>query len=314
MFGIEVLEVVIGLIFVYLLLSLLATTLNEIIMNWLYSRGKNLKIALETMLNDEEGGDVLCEQFFEHPLVRKLRRKEKGSFPAYISNQYFSKVLIELLYPKEGGNIDKLRKGIEGLPEGKTKKVLRSFLLDAEGNLDKFKANLEVWYEEIMLQATAWYKRRVQIILFFLGLSISVVFNADTFRIAQKLSFDPDSRAQVIAQADSFIAKYDSLNTGVVEKEEIDTMRRQVYQLVHEEIEMSSSALGMGWKETKYKRLWLWGIPLPGVLRAVPGWLITAFAITLGAPFWFDLLKRLMSVRADGRKPVSDIKLTDTSS
>jgi hypothetical protein len=30
----------------------------------------------------------------------------------------------------------------------------------------------------------------------------------------------------------------------------------------------------------------------------VPGWLLTAFAISLGAPFWFDVLKRIMVIRS----------------
>lgn len=41
-------------------------------------------------------------------------------------------------------------------------------------------------------------------------------------------------------------------------------------------------------------RFWLWSIP---------GWLITALAITLGAPFWFDLLGKLISMRSTGKKP-----------
>ncbi|WPP50290.1 hypothetical protein [Catalinimonas niigatensis] len=305
MFGLEVLEVVIGLIFVYLLLSLLATTLNEMVMKWLYSRGKNLKIALETMLNDEGSKDVLCNNFFEHPLIKKLRRKEKGSFPSYISNQYFSKVILELLYPDEDGTIDKVKKGIESLPEGKTKKVLRSFLTDAEGNLERFKENLEMWYEEMMMQATSWYKARVQIILFFLGMAISIALNADTFKIAQKLSIDPEARVAIITQAQNYINQQEELNrnqslgTGA----SMDSLQRQVKQLIQEEIVMTSSALGMGWNEVNDQKLTLGSVSLPGWLRAIPGWIVTAFAITLGAPFWFDLLKRLMTIRADGRKP-----------
>jgi hypothetical protein len=33
------------------------------------------------------------------------------------------------------------------------------------------------------------------------------------------------------------------------------------------------------------------------------GWLITALAIWLGAPFWFDTLNRVMSIRAAGKSP-----------
>lgn len=37
---------------------------------------------------------------------------------------------------------------------------------------------------------------------------------------------------------------------------------------------------------------------------AIAGWLITAFAISLGAPFWFDILSKLIKVRGSGTPPV----------
>ena len=36
------------------------------------------------------------------------------------------------------------------------------------------------------------------------------------------------------------------------------------------------------------------------------GWLLTAFAISLGAPFWFDLLNKFISARSTGKKPVDN--------
>jgi len=46
---------------------------------------------------------------------------------------------------------------------------------------------------------------------------------------------------------------------------------------------------------------------------SVLGWLITAFAITLGAPFWFDLLNRFISLRSAGKKPDSDAGADNTN-
>jgi hypothetical protein len=47
-------------------------------------------------------------------------------------------------------------------------------------------------------------------------------------------------------------------------------------------------------------------IPVPtfsGTLSKVFGWLLTALAISLGAPFWFDLLKKFMQLRGGGTEP-----------
>jgi len=33
------------------------------------------------------------------------------------------------------------------------------------------------------------------------------------------------------------------------------------------------------------------------------GWILTALALSLGAPFWFDMLKKVMSIRNVGKNP-----------
>ena len=49
-----------------------------------------------------------------------------------------------------------------------------------------------------------------------------------------------------------------------------------------------------------------------GGLETLLGWLITALAITLGAPFWFDLLSKLISLRGAGKiSPPGDSNSSD---
>ncbi len=301
MFGIEVLEIVIGLIFVYLLLSLLATTLNELVMQWLYSRGKNLYIALQTMLDDE--ADVLCERFFGHALIQKLRKRGQGRFPSYISQAYFAKVIIELLSQHDPITMDSIRAGVQQLPTGQTREVLSAFVRDAEESLEQFKQDLELWYQEMMNQATGWYKTRVQYALFGIGLLISILFNADTFQVAQKLSIDPEARREIIAQAYAYIEREEGRRSNRTQTTAtIDSLEQQVRQLIDEEFTMASTALGIGWAQAppvNLRSLAWWKYAGQSFL----GWVVTAFAITLGAPFWFDLLKKIMSIRAAAKKP-----------
>jgi hypothetical protein len=49
--------------------------------------------------------------------------------------------------------------------------------------------------------------------------------------------------------------------------------------------------------------LWQGVRPMPGVILAymgnsLLGWIVTALAVSLGAPFWFDMLNKIMVVRA----------------
>jgi hypothetical protein len=52
--------------------------------------------------------------------------------------------------------------------------------------------------------------------------------------------------------------------------------------------------LPIGWSEFPKRDQWL---------TMALGWLITAFAVSLGAPFWFDLLNKFVNVRASGKAP-----------
>jgi hypothetical protein len=40
-------------------------------------------------------------------------------------------------------------------------------------------------------------------------------------------------------------------------------------------------------------------------LQKLIGWGLSAIAISLGAPFWFDLLSKLVNLRHSGQKPLS---------
>jgi hypothetical protein len=57
------------------------------------------------------------------------------------------------------------------------------------------------------------------------------------------------------------------------------------------------------------KKMWLYSPLQRGGIETLAGWIITALAIMLGAPFWFDLLGKLISIRGAGKK----ISLDDTN-
>ena len=296
MFGIEILEVVIGLVFVFLLLSLLAAALNEIVMGWFYSRGKNLHIALQTMLDDDT--DLLCQKFFGHPLIQKLKKRGRAPFPSYISNAYFAKVLTELLAQGQPVTLAAVKRGLEALPpESDTRSVLLGFVYDAEDSLEVFQQTLEMWYQEVMNQASGWYKTKVQRTLFVLGLLISLIFNANTFQIAQKLSIDPEARRAIIEQAYDYMKREERPSPVTHER-----IEQQVRDLIDEELSLTATALGTGWDHAPTIDLasqagWQY------LGKSLLGWVITALAITLGAPFWFDMLNRVMNIREAARKP-----------
>jgi hypothetical protein len=101
MFGSNVLEVAIGVIFVYLLLSLICTALNEGIASLLDKRSSNLFEGIKNLLNDPKFTG-LAQQLYNHGLIAgtsqhaadpgKMTRK-----PSYMSPANFSLALLDIL-------------------------------------------------------------------------------------------------------------------------------------------------------------------------------------------------------------------------
>lgn len=124
MFGLEILDVVIGLMFVFLLLSLLATAINEYISAVMNLRGKELARGLGRLLDDFDESDALArafngvgpkltevtdsltERFYNHRLIRPLATRRGGFFqmfskeprlPSYIPARTFAMALLDVL-------------------------------------------------------------------------------------------------------------------------------------------------------------------------------------------------------------------------
>src|SRR5258705_7006034 len=121
MFNNVALDIFIGLVFVFLLYSLLATIVQEIIATWLAFRSKVLEKAILRMLEDGRNtsrvsfldrlkgffhmlglfdflrNTKIAPWFYAHPMVKYLGEDNYYSKPAYLSAKNFSKVLIDLL-------------------------------------------------------------------------------------------------------------------------------------------------------------------------------------------------------------------------
>lgn len=322
MFDLKILEIAIGLIFIFLLLSLLATAINEFIMRFLYSRGKNLKRAIARMLEDSDKDEKLINDFYKHPLIEKFTNPSKWNYllklnkPSYLTSNSFSKVLLEVLGEKNEMNVDvqSIKEKINELfpqEDSSTRQLLLNYIDDANGNLEKLKANLENWYELMMERATGWYKRRVQLVLLIIGFSISIIFNADTIQMAKNLSSDPEARANMVKMAENYYASMNEIKeTDSTKSQETlsvsfgsmsdSLLNNEIKQLIQQDIPNASSIMGMGWDFPEESKVWYFITSIP---THILGWLITTFAIALGAPFWFDMLGKVTNIRNAGRKP-----------
>jgi hypothetical protein len=98
-----------------------------------------------------------------------------------------------------------LRASIEALPASKLRASFLALYDDAKGDLDRFKANLENWFNESMDRVGGWYKRYAQQWLFTLALVLAIVCNVDSIRIIRAFSANPKLVENVIEQAGKYL-------------------------------------------------------------------------------------------------------------
>jgi hypothetical protein len=204
-----------------------------------------------------------------------------------------------------------------------TRLFLQSIWTEAEADIEEFKRKLEKWFDDTMERTSGWYKKHTQNILLLLGLFLAILFNIDTIAIAKKLTKDPKLREQMVQAASSYqeknkelavqlrdtqLKKTDPAAYDLVKKSysKVDSQSNELLDsarnMITGDIKNVNNLMGLGgwtWKGWRphfhmYEdQLWL---------TMIIGWLITALAISLGAPFWFDLLSKLMKVRGAGTR------------
>lgn len=304
MFGSTILDVAIGMVFVYLLISLVCSSLNELIEAKLKNRAKDLERGITNLLGDPG----LVQRLYAHPLVKALYTQ--GDKPSYIPAQTFSLALWNLAtYSQEGAqegknaavavtrSLPEIRKAVAGLPDEGGFKDLKQALLtlmdEAGSDLDRARRNVERWYDDAMDRASGWYKRRTQWILLALGLAFAAALNIDSLRIANRLYLDTPKREAIVSAAQGYAA-------SAVQKNQ--TASPQAIEANYAKIKGLGFPLGWSAKEFPQKdpkggevdyAAWTSAI----FLKAM-GLLATALAVSLGAPFWFDVLNKFMVVRS----------------
>jgi hypothetical protein len=112
--------------------------------------------------------------------------------------------------------------------------------------------------------------------------------NADTFVIGQRLWKDDALRTAVVAQANNTVkaggAQCDAPSDA--------TPAEKAGQCVDQVKELG---LPLGWSKESSPKGW------ETDLAKALGLLLTAFALQLGAPFWFDTLSKIAQLKGTGR-------------
>ena len=271
-----VLEVAIGLVFCFASVALIVSSINEAIASALKLRSKSLLSGVKSLLNDEKFTG-LALKLYNHALINPIdggkaaTEKDLKHKPSYIESKQFAVALVEVLQ-SAGGGFAQLANDIDKVQDPQLRQLLQGMYARAGGKIENLRADLAGWFDNGMERVSGAYKRRTQLISLILGLLIAAFLNIDSFHLFRSLWEHPILAAQIGMPGTS--------DAGTA----LDGLK----------------ALPIGWKE----------VPAldAGLLLLFAGWLVTASSALFGAPFWFDLLQRMVQLRGTGKKPDEDGK------
>ncbi|HBB32884.1 MAG TPA: hypothetical protein DC064_14065 [Cyanobacteria bacterium UBA9273] len=210
-----------------------------------------------------------------------------------------------------------------------------------ENEVNQLREEISVWFDRSMARASGVYKRNAKGVAILLGFCIAFAANADTFHILKRLSNDENLR-QVITERASQVSQ-DVGSSSSITQEELAALKDttdRVLQDISLPISWSPANLSQQFycspsltnttSTTADSQDWvaLFNQCIPSqqtsttifipqkiaqlmishpwlALKMIIGWFLSGLAIAMGAPFWFDLLGKVVNVRNSGKRPSS---------
>jgi hypothetical protein len=306
-----VVEVAIGVMFVWILLALITSQMSDWVSSWFKWRANMLAESIQNMLSCES----LCEDFYKHPLINGLHSASGKRKPSAIPGKQFASVVFDIfinagtassITKKAEPIFTQLRETIhkiggpdykEETPQegqktyNKTKlaHALDTLLIDISDEVNKADASLaesrkriETWYDDAMTRLSGHYKRRLQLAALVIGMAVSFALNADSLAIASSLWTQPLVREAVVAQAEQFQLPEnqgdgDPLQGALATAGEVQAL-----------------SIPIGWSAEN--------VPADanGWFLKIGGIIVSGAAAAQGAPFWFEILRKILNFRSGG--------------
>jgi hypothetical protein len=237
------------------------------------------------------------------PNVREIAKAVKRGTDIY-------QELTSSLQDKDNEALQRIEKIIDRLPPPLADNI-KTLAERAELNINNtqhgvnaLRQEIETNFDNSMERASGVYKRNAKGVALLLGLVIAAATNADAFYMISRLSKDSALRDTITQNAGQIVLQ----NRNQLGYVDINTLRSQTDEALNQ------IALPIGWSDANLQRQISWTskqsrpFPVWRIITFIPGWIVSGIAIAMGAPFWFDLLGKVVNVRNAGRPPASTTK------
>lgn len=239
----------------------------------------------------------------------------------------------------------KIKLQIEGFDAGTFQQILKTLAQESD-SLKTFEVKLANWFDQYMEHVSGWFKRYSRLTVMITSVVVTITLNLNTIVITKQLSGDKTLRNSIVQQAVNYVdstavdlvetnAFYrndanfrlflkenytylsNKIDTALLQPSNLTKQLTAIDSLAYSEatakyLESNIQSLGLKigytfsginiWK--KFQQVFMQNNMT--VIWTLCGWLLTIAALSFGAPFWFDLLVKLVNVRNVMKKPNSN--------
>ncbi|MDB9455629.1 hypothetical protein [Dolichospermum circinale] len=197
-----------------------------------------------------------------------------------------------------------------------------------EEGINLLRKEIENSFDSSMERASGVYKRNAKGVAILIGITLAIATNTDTFHIVDRLSKDTLLREIIIkkaveAESSNALGMNQPDPNDILKDVELPigwTIPNLTQQICGDDVSPENaifcvrgkngqskfSVIKIDWKNFQVSKS-----PIFRILIMIGGWFISGIAIAMGAPFWFDLLSKVMNVRNAGKKGKQSSKNQD---
>lgn len=233
--------------------------------------------------------------------TRKDLQIKPELMPLLVEKENSSLFQLGSYHPRDIRLMDRFWLGVESLRNSDLKNLLQSFLSastsnDGRPDVVALQSHIEQWYNGYMERVTGWYKRKIRTNILVVSVIVTLLLNLNFIILVKTIYASGPLREALVAEAQQMAQNPNAL-------EELKAKFEKEESLNHIDVESILGAkLPIGWDPNKPVSYYFSKEVLN--LTNFFGWLIFALALSRGAPFWFDVLKKFVNMRNSGTAPV----------
>jgi len=328
LFGIPVLEMALSIVISWALFALFCSIVHESVVQVMSERGRFLKKYLYKQLHDKPNNINWGYLLYQHPSIDLITRADNKP-PSEITAQNFAQSFLETvagshataaatnglstaernkLLVFNSNVLNNLNVAVTNMAQSDVISMLRNNLNRATINQGKVKdekqiydslvADLSTWYSDLTKRISVWYQKKTRLRIFILALPLAALLNIDSIELFEFYRKNPAARTEIINYYTENKTELESLAAQVGDtawrKQALPTLKTFSHKL-DSLTKANEMPIGLKYACSEYQGE---QNKLKMILLKILGLLISALAASMGASYWFDLIKKIPTKNA----------------